>query len=535
MKKTLSILLALFMVIACMAGCGNSEKPAAQNSEAPKQTGAAASDTAGNSGDAAPASKLTDIKVGLAGEPTTLDPHGASLNSLNAAVQSCLFATLVEYDSDTQSWIPYVATSWEWTDDITLTVKIRDDVYSQNGTHLTAEDVVYSLKRGGSNPALANTYTYFDVPAIEAVDDTTVLIRVKEPNTGAYGTLGLAPCALVCKADVEAVGEEAFARNPVGTGPYKLDHWDAGNEIVIVGNKDFWGDAPAFNSITFKFIPDTNARSLALQSGDIDFVENLGASMIPSLKGKDNVVIHQSDIAQTQIVWFNPENEYLSNLQVRRALEYATNKEAIIASVFNGVGKVADSIFTTPSKQYIPPEEDRSYNPEKAKQLLKEAGYENGFTLELACYESTDYQNLLQMIQQQWAEVGVTCNIVTLDKGAFFDKIYGGNFDVYTIHMVGADPMGRVASCQSSIPREGGNIILYANPRVDELLRLVNAEKDENKKNEYYKEMAQQFRADCPYIPIAETYLISASVPGITNVKCGQTSYILYYKLQYNN
>ena len=95
--------------------------------------------------------------------------------------------------------------------------------------------------------------------------------------------------------------------------------------------------------------------------------------------------------------------------------------------------------------------------------------------------------------------------------------------------------MGRVASCQSSIPREGGNIILYANPRVDELLRLVNAEKDENKKNEYYKEMAQQFRADCPYIPIAETYLISASVPGITNVKCGQTSYILYYKLQYNN
>ena len=504
MKRAISIILVLVMAFACLAGCGGKDSK----------------------------NDLKDLVIGLAGEPTTLDPHAASLSSTNASVQGSIFGTLVEFDSSDNTFKPYMATSWEWIDDLTLEMKLREDLCSASGAKITADDVVFSLQRGGSNPALGNTYTYFDTANFVAVDDYTVHVKVHEVNTGAYGTLSLAPCAIVAREDVEKVGEEEFSKNPVATGPYKLESWNAGVDIKIVRNDKFWGEDPDFDSMTFKFIPDTNARSLALQSGDIHFAENLGAAMIPTLEGKEGITIHKSDICQMQIVWFNPDNEYLSNLTVRRALEYATNKEAIIAGVFNGVGTVATGIFTTSSQQYIAPEEDRSYNPEKAKELLAEAGYPDGFQITLMCYESLDYQNLLVMLQQQWAEVGVECEIETMDKGAYFTKLYAGEFDAYTIHMVGAEPMARVASCWSTVTREGGNLIKYANPEVDRLLGEANAETDEAKKNEIYKEMTTYFHEDCPYIPIAETYLISGSVDGITNVLGGQTSYILYYKLQ---
>ena len=261
-------------------------------------------------------------------------------------------------------------------------------MYSQSGAHITAEDVLYSLRRGGSNPVLGNTYTYFDLDNSEVTGEYTLNIKVKEPNSGAHGTLGLPPCAIVAKADVEAVGEEEFARNPIGTGPYKLVEWTTGSQIVLERVDDFWGDEPYWSTITFKFIPDTNARSLALQSGDIDFAESMGASMLSTLENAANVEVHQSNIHQTQILWLNSDDEALKDVRVGSALEYALNKEAILQTVFMGIGKTANGIFNSESAQYAPPSEEnnREYNVEKAKELLEEAGWGDGFTLSLKCY-----------------------------------------------------------------------------------------------------------------------------------------------------
>jgi len=538
MKKLLSILLAITMIIAICAGCGSTNTPATDTTPAASsgektEGGSSAPAESGDAAPAADAAKVTDLRVGLYAEPATLDPGAVSLSSTNASVETSIYATLFDYECESGTYYPYMATGYEWSDDyMTLTVTIRDDLVSAAGTPIKASDCVFCLTRACSNPSLSNTFQYFVADSWTVVDDTTFTVQMTSMNPGSWGTLALAPAAIYAQADFESVGEEAWARNPIGCGPYKFDHWEAGSEIVLTKNENFWGDEAAFNSITFKFIPDANARTLALQSGDIDFTENIGSSLVPSVQGVDGISLHYSNIGETQVIWFNNlDNEYLKNADVRKALEYATNKEAILYTIYNGSGAVSDSVFTYGSAQYSAPAEDRSYNPEKAKELLAKAGYADGFTIELSCYESTDYANLLAMLKEQWAEIGVTCNITTFDKGAFFEKLYGGQFDAYTIHNVGLDPAIRLINYRSTLTRIDGNLTGFANPEYDECVQNALTAVDTAVRDENCKKAADLLREACPFFSIVDTYLIHASVDGITNVCNGPTSYINYYKM----
>lgn len=538
MKKLVSILLALALIVAMCAGCGdtnsdvdNSGKDNVDNVDSSNNNSDSDSDSQ-TSGAA-----ITDLRVGLYAEPATLDPGAVSLSSTNASVETSIYATLFDYDCESGTYYPYMATGYEWSADyMTLTVTIRDDIYSHSGAHITAEDCVYCLTRACSNPALSNTFQYFVADSWKVVpgNEYAFTVEMTSKNPGAWGTLALAPAAIYAKADFESVGEEAWSRAPIGVGPYCFDHWEAGSEIVLTKNTSFWGDEPSFNSITFKFIPDANARTLALRSGDIDFTENIGSSLVPSLTDVENVTLHYSNIGETQMIWFNNlDNEYLKNSDVRKALEYATNKEAILYTIYNGSGHVCDSIFTWGSAQYSDPKEDRSYNVEKAKELLAKAGCADGFTIELSCYESTDYANLLAMLKEQWAEIGVTCNITTFDKGAFFEKLYGGQFDAYTIHNVGLDPAIRLINYRSTLSRVDGNLTGFANTEYDAYVQTALEATNDAERDAACIAAADILREECPFFSIVDTYLIHASADGITNVCNGPTSYINYYMMTF--
>lgn len=539
MKRALSILLVAILIMAIFTGCGTSSTNGASSAPSSASTASAAAsnvpETAASSSPAPanPYATKESLVIGMAAEPTMLDVHKASLNSVNAAVQTSIFSTLMVYDSDKREVLPNVATSWEFTDSTTLKVVIRDDVYSHKGTHLTASDVVYSFKRGASFPALGNTFNKIDAANCTVIDDYSLNIKLYTPYSPVTNTLALAPLGLVCQADVEAIGDENFAANPVGTGPYVFTEWKTGESITLTRNEKYWGEKPQWKTLTYKFIPDANARALAVQSGDLDFAEALSSSQIPTLEGDQKIAVHRTDPNQTQTLWFNLTNQYLSNPKVREALELAIDRNAILQSVFNGVGKTADSIFSSSSKQYTPPTvTDHSYNVEKAKQMLKDAGYPDGFEVELSCYESVDLINILQIIQNAWAELGITCTIETMDKGSYFKKLYAGDFDVYTIHNVGSEPDARITFFDSRISLASGNLTQYANPEFDKLRDLAVEETDSAKILEYYVQVQNILRTDRPMIPLVETYLIEASGKGLTNIKIGPTSYIQYYMLK---
>ncbi len=534
MKRIFAILFVLIFVLALFSGCSAAKTET--TSSAPSESNASSSTDTSSESDAGSSNPYTskeNLVIGLSAEPSTLDIHRASLNSVNASVQTAIFSTLVDYDSDANDVLPNVATSWEFTDDTTLKVVIRDDVYSQNGTHLTASDVVYSINRGASFASLANTYNKIDAQNCEVIDDYTLNIKLTEPYSPIIMTLALAPLGLVCQADVEAVGDEEFTANPVGTGPYVFTEWKTGESIVLTRDDNYWGEMPQWETLTFKFIPDNNARALAVQSGDVDFAEKLSSSQVSSLENDANVTVHLSDINETQVLWFNLSNQYLSDPLVREALELAIDRDAILQSVYDGLGVIADSVFSSTSNQYAPPTStEHSYNVEKAKELLEEAGYPDGFDIGLCCYESQDLVNILQIVQNTWASIGVNAEISTMDKGTYFTKLYAGEFDIYCIHEVGRAPDARITFFDSGLTGGGGNLTGYTSQQFDELFSLATIETDTQASNEYYMQIGDLLRIDRPMIPLVETSMIGASGKGLTNVKIGPTSYILYYQLK---
>ena len=552
MKRTIAIVLAVLMLALVFAGCGSSGTTPAASSSGGSSSAPAASSSGGSSstppatpttGSTPPPSSnaepapvgstgITDLRVGMFAEPSTLDPSVVALQANNCTVMTSIYATLFDYDSSTGEYYPYAATGYEWLNDMKLKVTMRDDIYSHTGKHITAKDACFCLNRGTEQPALANSYQYFVPDSFTPIDDYSFTVDMTTVNYGAWQTLGLGVCVIYSQEDFESVGADAWARAPIGCGPYVFDHWDAGSEIVLKKNEKFWGDEPVFNSITFKFIPDANARTLALQSHDIDFAENIGASLAPTLQGVDGIELFYSDIGETQVIWFNNlDNEALAKPEVRKALEYATNKEAILFTIYNGMGSVSDSIFTTASAQYRAPkaEDYRPYDPAKAKEMLAAAGYGDGLNITLTCYESTDYQNLLTMLKEQWAEVGVNCEIVTYDRGAFFQKLYGGEFDAYTIHNVGLDPSIRLINYRSTLSRADGNLTGFANLDYDKLVADSFVAKTTAERDELVMQAADILRSVCPFFSIVDTFQIEAGVAGLGKVDNGPTSYMLYY------
>lgn len=545
MKRTIAIILAVLLLALAFTGCGgktetSSDQPTSNQpaSNQPASNQPAGNQPAGNTPPANPTpaevgtTGITDLRVGMFAEPSTLDPSVVALQANNCTVMTSIYATLFDYDSSSGEYYPYMATGYEWVNDMQLKVTMRDDIYSHSGKHITAKDACFCLNRGTEQPALANSYQYFVPDSFKVVDDYTFTVDMTTVNYGAWQTLGLGVCVIYSQEDFESVGADAWARSPIGCGPYKFDHWEAGSEIVLTKNEDFWGDEPVFNSITFKFIPDANARTLALQSHDIDFAENIGASLAPTLQGIDGIDLYYSDIGETQVIWFNNlDNEALAKPEVRKALEYATNKEAILYTIYNGMGSVSDSIFTSSSAQYRAPsaENDRSYNPEKAKEMLAAAGYPDGLSFTLTCYESTDYQNLLTMLKEQWAEIGVNCEITTYDRGAFFEKLYGGDFDAYTIHNVGLDPSIRLINYRSTLSRADGNLTGFANKEYDQLVADSFVAKTTEERDELVMKAADILRDVCPFFSLVDTYQIEAGVAGLGHVDNGPTSYMLYY------
>jgi len=504
MKKVIALVLVVAALVLCFAGCG-------QKTNTPAGTTTA-----------------TKLVVGVAAEPTTLDPGANGFSGANEPVQSALFCNLVDWDSDAQTVIPALAESWEWLNENTCRFYLNKNAVSQKGTPITAHDVKWCYERIYNNPAIANSISNFDMSKTTVVDDYTVDLYLPRCNYNALSALTLYVCSIVSQKDFEEIGEEAFARNPVATGPYTLGEWKTGESIVINKVASYWGGESYYDSIVFKPIPDTNARILALQSGDIDFAEALGSASIPTLQGDSNIEVIETNVNQTQTLWFNCDDGPLADQRVRYALEYAIDKEAVGKTVFMGYGHAADSIFNSESDQYRAPKDPRTYNPEKAKELLAEAGYADGFTINLACYESTDFANLLQSVAYYWEQIGVIANIQVMEKGSFFGLIYSDDFDIYCIHQVGTDPMVRVASLSRDIPRSGGNQTKLWNERVDELRVLINAEQDSAKANEMYKEMADILYEECHFIHIWESKYISGAKPGITNIKADSISNFQY-------
>ena len=463
--------------------------------------------TAGECADAR--GKLKDTLVLATWEDlATMDPQSSNRAS-NWMVQRNIFDKLVHELPD-GTVEPRLATSWEFLDDTTLRLKLRDDVKFHNGEPFTAEDVIFTIKRGLSNSISASTFKYFDIDNSKIIDPHTVELKLVSPYAAVFNTFSSGRGSIVSKKAVEEMGDNAFARNPVGSGPYKLEKWTSGTEIRLVRNEDYWGDKAITKNVVFKVIPEAANRVIELETGEADVIYEVAGTDVDRVNELDGAHILMGDSNRYMLVTFSMKDETLANKDLRYALSYALDKDAIVKACYSGAARTAtgyypSNVFAFKDLGVLP------YDLEKAKELMKKAGYENGLELNFIVEPREMDVRLAEAIQNMWDKIGLKV------------KLYQMAASTYT-----GQGLKYQLGLRAGNANEPSNILIIYDPafgerlepndeKLDQMLKEAITFYDNDKRAAAYGEI-QDYLCDMRYsIPLAFTpviYGISDKVEG---------------------
>lgn len=366
---------------------------------------------------AADTRKLKDtLRVATWEDLKTMDPQASNFVS-NWMVQLNIYDKLVYEDAEGDVQ-PRLATEWKFLDDLTLEMKLRKDVTFHDGGKFTAEDVLFTFKRGKANPISASTFAPFDLDNTVIVDPYTIRIKFKTPYAAIFNTLSTGRGSIVSKAAVERMGADAYARAPVGTGPYKLVSWKSGTEIVLVRNDNYWGPKAITKNVIYSIIPEAANRVIELETGGVDAVFDVAANDVKRVKAMKDAKILMGPSSRYMTLTFSMKDQLLSNKDIRYALSYAIDKKALVETVYEGTAIVANgmypsTVFAFKDKGVMP------YDQAKAKELLAKAGYPNGFTMNFLIENREADIRLAEIIQNMWAAVGVKVKIFTMSASTY--------------------------------------------------------------------------------------------------------------------
>jgi len=378
-----------------------------------------------------------------------LDPQGPnSAEDPTTLVASHIFDTAVTHVGDTYE--PALATAWSSPDDTTWQFTIRDDVKFSNGQPLTSADVKASIDRIiRLDGPLAPLWSA--VASVEAPDATTLVLKTTTPFGGMLTNMSL---LYVVPADL--ADTDGFFQKPIGSGPFTVESFDPGERLVLAGNPDYWGSAPALSQLIITEIPDVSGRVTALSTGEIDFTWGLPADQLPTIEADAALNLVTAPTYAFYYQWFNSSKKPFDDVRVRQALWHALDLQTIIDALFPGVG--------TPSLSSIQPgvfgflaQQPNAYDPELAKQLLTEAGYPDGFStsIQFASTCCPGIRELVQAMISQWAEIGVTVEPLEKEQAKWVEDLLALNWDMnaaYNVTTTGDAnfTVGRLYTCAAN-------------------------------------------------------------------------------------
>ena len=356
---------------------------------------------------------------------TSLDPHQGK-ETPAVQVNTQIFDTLVTVDPETNEVVPQIAESWEQTDDQTYVFKIREGIKFHDGSDLTAEDVKFSLDRARNSAAVSYIVNFIEEVTVD--DDHTVTVKTTAPYAPTLRTLAITFAAIVPKAVVEA-DENAFIQNPVGSGPYKFVEWNHGDHVTLKAFDDYYAGKPETENLIMKVIPETSQRTIALETGEVDLAYDLAVNDIPKVNSDDKLTVYEIPSLTCWYVSMNMNKKPFDNPKVREAMSMAIDRQTIIDTINAGSGQTADAIIAPAVFGYYSTGV-KEYNPTKAKELLAEAGYPNGFSTTLWVNDNQSRIEMCQAMQAMLLEVGVQCNLEVLEFGSFISRTTAGDHDL---------------------------------------------------------------------------------------------------------
>ncbi|MDI6863537.1 MAG: ABC transporter substrate-binding protein [Pseudothermotoga sp.] len=454
--------------------------------------------------------------IAMETEPVGLDPHLVTAFASHRVLEN-VYDGLLRYGENLQL-VPNIAEEFQVVDPYTIVFKIREDVKFHDGTPLTVEDVLFSFERilnpDTKSPAAA---FYQDVESIKAISDNKIEFKLKKPMASALlPNFAGVNSSIVSKKFVESGKNLQLETN--GTGPFYLAEYVQGNYIVLKKNPHYFvKDQPYLDEIKIVFMPEEVSRVSALRNGDVDIAkinEPLNVRQFPEGRFK----IYRSPVLSYYLIGINTTRKPFDDPRVRNALNYAINREAIIKTVAFGEGVVTGPLSPMVQPWALLPKDfdEYTYNPAKAKQLLAQAGYPNGFEFEIVTSQRYNFDKVAQVIQAQLAEVGVRAKINLVEWGIFIKRWRESDFDAF-ISMNSGSIEPDIQFYRTFHSKGSTNVFRYSNPRVDELLELGRSTVDTTKRKEIYDELQRLLVKESPIIFLYsanQIFVSNASVEG---------------------
>lgn len=438
-----------------------------------------------------------ELIIAQDGESKSLDIHQGN-DGFSLRANRLIYSRLVEADENMQIH-PGLAESWQQLDDKTMQFKLRKGIKFHNGDDFTAEDVKFSFERMMNSPRIA--FVLPPIERIDVVDDYTVNIVTKTPFGPLLAHLSHPALGMVSKK-LLTENPEALKEKPIGTGSYKFKEWIYGDKLVLEKNEDFYDkNERGLKYIIFKNVVEASNRAIGLETGEIDIATPISSVDEENIKNNPKLQLLTKPSISYTYIGMNMTKAPLNDIRVRKAINYAIDKQAIIDVILNGNGKIATSPiapgvfgFTDKTKNY-------EYNVEKAKELMKEAGYENGFTTSILVFSGEANTQTAEIVQAYLKEIGIDLKIEIVEVSAYWDmtergvhNLFLGSWGVVT----GDADYGLYAMYHSSAKGGAGNRDFYENEKVDELLDKAKTEIDPETRKKLYEEAQILIVNDAP-------------------------------------
>lgn len=516
MKRIIALLLVLVMVFG-LAACGEKGGNNAANT---------------NTNNAAPAEPKI-LRMAHKGDTTGLLCQTVTFTSSNTPMATLLYDRLVEYDAEKNTVRAMLATKWEILDAQHIRFTLRDDVVAHDGSKFTAKDVLYTLKLGQDSGVVSNYYKYWDIPNCKVEDDTHIVVATKAPEPFALYTLSNIPLAMVVEEAVNKGGgvEGQKTKPTAGTGPYKLVEWKTGSSLTFERNENYWGTKPYYDKVVINITKDESARVNALLAGDVDICLDPETAQIAALAANSKMHVINEPTTQVTTLFFNCTKAPFDDENFRKAVALAIDYEACLKLAATGYGSLTDSFLPKSSNRYVSPAKGgyTSYlhrDVAKAKEYLAKSKYADSAKFELLYAESPVFKNYTTMIQQQLAEVGITCTPVPEATASFRVKIAEGNFEAQMINASNPDPAIQVAYYDH---REGFKSVQggtgWTGPaELDTLIDQAKSETNDAKALEIYGKIQKIINEAVPAVALynpTKTCATRAEIKGIMLTEFG--------------
>jgi peptide/nickel transport system substrate-binding protein len=499
LKKRMVVFLFLFISVVFLIGGSSTESAAA--AAAGKQI----SITRGGTLNAAQAAKWS-----------SLDPTVSSGRANDKFIMNQLYETLIDVDSSGK-YIPGLVESWEVKNEKNIILKLKKNVKFHDGTDFNAEAVKFVLERALNPETKASFRSEIeDIQTIEAVDPNTVKIILKDPSSAILGALANYAGYMISPAAIQKYGKD-IVRNPVGTGPFKFKEAVEGDHITLVRNESYHimgkdrKGLPYLDELSIKIIPDDSVKLVNLKSGGLDLIDSVQTINIQGLSASKDLTLVTTSASRVFKIILNVTKEPLSKKEVRQAIAFAVNREEFVKVVANGYGTVEPSVVMKQQWFYSPTVKKYSYDIQKAKTLLAQAGYPDGFKIKMSFTSREPDKTIIQLIQSQLKKVGIDGEIETYDRLAFNNKWNKreGEIGLNFLPVPKPDPYMQF---QIFFATQGNNNFTgYSSKKFDDTLEQSKRTYNIEKRKALYKELQNILAEDSPevflfHLPLFEAH-----------------------------